>query len=102
MQVKLPLPEDDPLNDLLRVLKDLPELWDQLFDPLEEPLLSVAAIFDDLDRSTPRLRIDVAPFLASEVLNPLLPEVFVALDVSAVLLPLGSTRETCLLTGSLT
>ena len=47
-----------------------------------------------------RLKIDVAPFLASEVLNPLLLEVFVALRVSAVLVPLGLTLKTCLLTGS--
>ena len=67
MQEKLPLPEDDRLNDLFGVLKDLPELWDQLFDPLVDTLPSVVVIFDDLDRSRPRLKIDVAPFLASEV-----------------------------------
>jgi hypothetical protein len=67
---------------------------------LVDPLLSVAVIFDDLDRSTPRLKIDVAPFLASEVLNALLLGIFVVLKVSPVLLPLGSTLKTRLLTGS--
>ena len=47
-----------------------------------------------------RLKIDVAPFLVSEVLNPLLLEVCVVLKASAVLLPLGLTLKTCLLTGS--
>ena len=66
----------------------------ELFPIAGVPLLK------ELTRPPLRSKIDVAPLLASEVLNPLPLEVFVVLKVSPVLLPLGSILEICLLTGS--
>jgi len=54
----------------------------------------------ELTRVLLRSKIDAAPLLASEVLNPLLPEISAALKVSPVLLPSGLTLKTFLFTGS--
>ncbi len=145
MQEKLPPLEDDPLDDLLGALKDLPELSEDLrlrllaegelkdlplvtLGPLkdllslvEDPRKSISVRLPRVEPSLPALfpivaflplkeltrpplrsKIDAAPLLASEVLNPLLLEIFAVLKVSPVLLPLGLILKTCLLTGSVT
>ena len=61
---------------LPELVKTLPSDWrrdpsEPMF-PLLDPLPNGVVMFEDLDRSTPRLKIDAAPLLVSEVLNPLL------------------------------
>ena len=95
MQEKELPPENDPLRDLLGVLNDFPEPWDQLFEmlPLVKPFPAVVVMFDDLDRSTPRLKIDAAPLLASEELNPSVCDDEVLTLLPKVLV-VGSTLKT--------